>query len=498
MNKLTRMVTLFLMMANLNAAPTELGNGNDGKDLLEFREINEGAIYETRAEAVTFLSKINLRGIQGLGFLKDEVEKTKLLIAREGLSPQELLDLGAFKTGNNPVVYARTFPRPHAPTRFFPAANELSRNQLISLHIHEGLHRALPASIRTNEQIVEEITKVITSPNSTFEDIVVVMDRNLPLQRESSATQLTTNGPEEKWGSFFVDNNFRFGVQSFSDNAVPIWSSATTVAMKSTLIQGSEWNLQFQAKYFAFSNSLDEQGSSDKMIHFTLRTEKESNPKRTWGYQITRTGWLHSNVNNNPLSRDITTLQVDLKRRYDSFSLVSKFYFSGLSSTQGSIELLKDPNLTVEDRDFSGVREFTVSGRDIYAGETDFGQILSISMGAQKSWSDKLSTIVSIDAHKMNGYTSISDENITVLENGRERNRTVYNDNTLNSIPALFVASTELNYIMGEFSLNARYFRLLNLPTNDKIGEITLTNLGDPMGRGIGKQSFSLSASYHF
>lgn len=487
------MVILFTVSAQIFAAPTELGNGNDGKDLLEFKEITEGEIFESRKEAVAFLSKINLRGIQGLGYLKDEVEKTKLLITRDGLTPQELLNLGAFKTGNNPVVYARTFPRPHAPTRFFPASRELSRKQLVTLHIHEGLHRALPPEIRANEEIVENITKVITSPDSTFEDIVVVMDRNLPQRQSQPMTPASSTAVNDPHIGFFKDNFFKYKIQSYSDNALQLWNSSQSFGVKSTLYQGKTWNIQFNPTYHTFSNSFDQQGSSDKMIHFSLRVEKKANDKRTWGYQITRTGWLDSNVYNNPLSRDITTLQLDLTRRYDSFNLISKVYFSGMSSTIGSIELLKDPNLTT----INGGIELSISGRDIYNIQSDFGSIVSASLGAQNFWSDNMTSIVSLDVHKMSGYTSLTDERVDDPSSPFGY-RYSSKDNNLSSVPALFVINTQASYLMGDFSLDIRYFRLLNTPDNPELGEINLTSLGDPMGRGLGKQSFSMALAYNF
>lgn len=500
---ITRMVTLFLLSHLTIAAPTELGNGNDGKDLLEFREVTEGIIFETRTEAVNFLSKINLRGIQGLGYLKDEVEKTKLLIARDGLTPQELLDLGAFKTGNNPVVYARTFPRPHAPTRFFPAAQELSRNQLVTLHIHEGLHRALPESIRTNEEIVEEITKVITTPNSTFEDIVAVMDEKLPVTKKTVPTEVASSPSAEMMVSemegnsdigFFKDNFVKYETQSFSDNALQLWTSSTILSGESTFWKGKNWSVRFLTKLYSFDNQLDTV-SNDRMIRYGVRIENKVNDDRTWGYQYVSTGSVGSYLGRNPLSRSLSTLQVDLKKSYINFDLIVKGYITGASTTDGSLELIKDPNLTVKNGNY--FEELNTTDRDISFVESDFGSILSFSIGAKKSWNENLDLGMELDFHKMSSYASRADEQIpdSSVSFGY---RTELSDNSVGSIPMLSVIKANADYKLGDFSLIARYYYLLNRPTDEKLNEITLTTLGDPTGRGLGKSGFSVAAAYNF
>jgi hypothetical protein len=68
-------------------------------------------------------------------------------------------------------VYARTFAEPYAATRFFPAALKLSENQLVALHIHEALHRALPADVREDENKVMLMTLAITSPGASFDRV---------------------------------------------------------------------------------------------------------------------------------------------------------------------------------------------------------------------------------------------------------------------------------------------------------------------------------------
>jgi hypothetical protein len=52
----------------------------------------------------------------------------------------------------------------------------------VALHIHEGLHRALPKSMRENEKIVSRITLAITAPGSNNDRIARVVEQNMTSQ----------------------------------------------------------------------------------------------------------------------------------------------------------------------------------------------------------------------------------------------------------------------------------------------------------------------------
>jgi len=108
--------------------------------------------------------------VPGLGHLIPEVERTRLYLAKRDV-----------KEGH----FARTVAEPHSPTRFFPSALKLDRDQLITLHIHEGLHRALAASIRSDEGIVGKIALAITSPEATTDRISTVMKEVTPAPEAS-------------------------------------------------------------------------------------------------------------------------------------------------------------------------------------------------------------------------------------------------------------------------------------------------------------------------
>jgi len=87
-----------------------------------------------------------------------------------------LEDEGPFHVNLMGKVYARTFPEPHAATRFFPAAAKLDSEQLQALHIHEALHRALPDSVREDEAVVSEIT---LAPSATAATAIICACRSV-------------------------------------------------------------------------------------------------------------------------------------------------------------------------------------------------------------------------------------------------------------------------------------------------------------------------------
>lgn len=152
-------------------APTKVGNGDDGTDLEELKEIKDGKIFETRTLAAEKVKKLNLSAVPHLSLLLPEIEKTQLFIAKKDVVSKLESDSGKLHSSSSGLVYARTFPEAHASTRFFPIAMTLSEDQLVALHIHEALHRSLPHSVRENENVVSQITLAITSPGSSFDRV---------------------------------------------------------------------------------------------------------------------------------------------------------------------------------------------------------------------------------------------------------------------------------------------------------------------------------------
>lgn len=169
-SKFTVSALAILSLNSAVASTTRVGNGDDGGDLEGAKPITSGIIFETRGLAAARLKALNIQGVAGLGFVIPEIENTQLLMAQHDVRP--LSSEGDFEASEaRDQAYARTFPEPHAPTRFFPAAAKLNREQLIALHTHEALHRALPPHVREDEEKVALLTMALTSPSATFDRV---------------------------------------------------------------------------------------------------------------------------------------------------------------------------------------------------------------------------------------------------------------------------------------------------------------------------------------
>ena len=163
---------IFLLLPSLGfSIVARVGNGNDGNDLEGFSLIKEGPIFEAHKKAVSYLQSLNTHGLAGLGNLLPELENNKFYMTKKNVSSQKLKELGAYEDSPEGFVYARTFSKSHSATRFFPIAKKLDQNQLIALHIHEALHRALPESLRENEEVVTKVTLLLTAPGTSYDNI---------------------------------------------------------------------------------------------------------------------------------------------------------------------------------------------------------------------------------------------------------------------------------------------------------------------------------------
>jgi hypothetical protein len=181
-----------LSMAPLSAlaGTVKIGNSNTGGDLERVKPLEEtnklageGAekiLQSSRIAAVVLLNQLNVNGIPGLGTLLPEVKNTEMFIAEQDVNATIQDDFHKEHLNVDGKVYARTLAVPHASTRFFPVAFGLSQDQLIKLHIHEGLHRALHGSVRENEGIVAQMTLAITSPGASHDSIRSLSDKLLP------------------------------------------------------------------------------------------------------------------------------------------------------------------------------------------------------------------------------------------------------------------------------------------------------------------------------
>ena len=169
-NRIILSLMLIIYCSVSYSSGSHIGNGDDGIDLEKTTKVKSGILLDTRKKAVELLRKFDVDKVEHLSALIPEVEKTEIFLvnrdyikAKNVEKSQEISEEG--------MVYARTIPKLHASTRFFPQALMLSEQELVSLHIHEGLHRALPADVRENENIVGEITLAITTPGATLDGL---------------------------------------------------------------------------------------------------------------------------------------------------------------------------------------------------------------------------------------------------------------------------------------------------------------------------------------
>ncbi len=215
MNPLIKYIFILLFLSTQTvAAPTKVGNGDDGTDLEGFQLITKGKLIQSQKLATTLLKQLNIQGIPGLGSLIPELENNKIYITNKNVSAERLEEMGAYHSGLEGLVYARTMPRPYAPTRFFPVANKLSMKQLISLHIHEALHRALPENINKNEKIVTKITLAITSPESSFDQVKQAVSNVAPQLLNLYNKETSKNLPQ-KHSRVNMPSTFGLSVTTF-------------------------------------------------------------------------------------------------------------------------------------------------------------------------------------------------------------------------------------------------------------------------------------------
>lgn len=166
------------------AESVKIGNSDDGRDLENLRTLSTGPIVEARAKAIALLERLGTEGVSQLGSLKPELQNAAMFLATEDVKASAQGDHPDHQA-NDGKVYARTLAEPYAPVRFFPIAQSLSEEQLIKLHIHEALHRALPAPQRSDEHVVAEITLAITSPSATRDQISTTVERLIPRAPEN-------------------------------------------------------------------------------------------------------------------------------------------------------------------------------------------------------------------------------------------------------------------------------------------------------------------------
>lgn len=195
---------------NLSAGPYKVGNGDIGADLSAFEEVHVGKLKKTQKMAAELLEKLNVKQLPAMELLTPEVEKSDLYLIKPELTEKRLKELGQWDENSGHHVYARTLARPHAATRFFRQALDLSDQKLIALHIHEGLHRALPKSIRENEKIVTKVTALLTAPDITFDSL------KRELSKVHSIFDVGSDAADMASSQKFMPSYLKFGISEYT------------------------------------------------------------------------------------------------------------------------------------------------------------------------------------------------------------------------------------------------------------------------------------------
>ncbi len=180
MKRFTSHLILALVICSAAHGYQKVGNGDDGGDLEGAVPLTDGPLLKARETAIAKLLLLNTSGIRSLGNLIPEVSKSDLYLSPSEKAANLPSDQGSFHANMQGMVYARTFARPHAATRFFPSALTLTADQMVALHIHEGLHRSLPPAVRENEAVVTQLTLSITAPGANHDQVEAVVHTVVP------------------------------------------------------------------------------------------------------------------------------------------------------------------------------------------------------------------------------------------------------------------------------------------------------------------------------
>lgn len=326
---MNRLLMMSMLWGSLSAiGGNKVGNGDEGGDLEGAEEVTEGPLVQSRDLAVEKLRKLNIVGIPGLGKLLPEVERANLYLAQ-----QDVVGDQSGPSSPEGLIYARTIPEEHSPTRFFPIALKLSRDQQSALHIHEGLHRSLPLLVRENERVVTQLTLVLTSPETSHDSVALLASDLIPLHADRLSEEEHIKQPSN------VGYVFRQFLSGDATSTYPI------------------------DRMHVIHSDLYPFGGKDAPFGFGIEASMVSRPgvtetgplglsakSRVWsarGFDVGIFGALSLNVlsaeelKNSPFGRDVFTLGISMKKNLNRFyveNLIS-YTFEGKSNrTLGKID----------------------------------------------------------------------------------------------------------------------------------------------------------------
>ena len=463
---------------------TKVGNGDDGTDLEGAEPITSGPIWETRIEAVERLKSLNVRAIPGMSYVIPELETTKLLMAKQDAGsngPQ-----GLETTPDGKKVYARTFAEPHAATRFFPIALTLDKNQLVALHIHEALHRALPERIRENESTVAQLTLAMTSPDATFDRVNRLVA--IYLGTPTEATEAAAVAVHAKVKPKLVDAigkapkrtqfQYEYRMQQFAGRGgVFIPAPDYNDTMHGFGLMASPWGVkkygdlliepQVRGKLYyllataALSRAYDNYSLGPIDLEARLAVSSDENQEAVSYGPFVRASLKSLDGVLGKYDRDVYTLGAF----YDSSGDASYF------NAKVSVSLpTKGSNRNVYVSSGDGIA-LDIGQNDSF--DTEFNTILTV--GATTGWKWKRARLgIANELHLSNGYRSSA----SFRQSGGSFTESVSDRGRF----TLWTVGPEIAFRAGRFGMDVYAKRLMNESKAEN-----LTSLGDAIGRGSGQ-----------
>jgi hypothetical protein len=454
------------------ASGTWVGNGDDGSDLEGSTPITEGKIVTARSHAVALLRKLAIEGIPGMGLLIPETESSKLYLSKVDSAAKLESDQGGSHTDIKGRVFARTLAQPHSPTRFFPVAEKLDEDQLVALHVHEALHRALPASVRENESIVSELTLAIVSPEGSHDRVRETAAKLLPPPAESRALAAAPS----PYGETPIGSSSSFAVAAAAPDG--------SLAAKPSLFgyeQRNYWANDEISQFYAVDRVHSIQsflypfGGKRNSFGIGLEGSLIQQPSRTimgplglsarlrlWsGRDFDVAAWASAALNmlsadelkNSPFGRDVFTVGVDLRKDLSFFYINNVLSYSSGGSADATI------------------------GRIAY--NYDYGDVIHAGIHAGASlWIFKLGAYAEVflaDHYRVSGGAWSGDE---ALDTGRYR---------------MVSAGPEASVRIRDFAISAYGKFLLSAPE-----DVQFDSLGNLMGPGSGQTTLGARVSVYF
>ena len=479
-------VALLVLTASMvHAGPTRVGNGDDGADLESLEDavpVKSGILHETRKEAAEKLRRLQVGSVEGLGTLIPEVEKTEILLVGRNIDlrkmntnpheREEALEvaraIGAVGEKNQ-LVYARTFAEPHAATRFFPAALMLDRSQLVALHIHEALHRALPKGVRENEKAVSRITLAIAAPDTTFDRVKQSVGRELSLAKSGSevdaksetsmAAILATS--EGEIGPAPRNNYVEYGYRSYflpdsNKSAAPISALHSLKSFMYPFGSSEKRELGF----LGFGLEFTFVGLTDRWYLGPVGLATRVRVAKIDEFDVQLRADLHLNtvsageIRDIPVGRDTGTFGVVVRREDNRIRIENQIYFvPGSVATQ-----------MVSGTEYTHRYGSTFGARFAATGKWPSDKQRSYEFGGVAE------VLVSGPYEVSSGTTTSKTDRIRVVSVG-----------------------PEFGYRVGDlrFSINGRFVL-------DSTRDVSLDQLGDLLGQGVGQGSVGVAAAWNF